>query len=88
MTYVDKIIDAFGGVRPLARAIKQPPTTVSGWRKRGSIPDWQKVRVLDASRRYGVSLILYDFLPASFRDCPAFIDKTTKPDGLSQVNEV
>jgi hypothetical protein len=88
MTYVDKIIGAFGGVRPLARAINQPPTNVSGWRKRGTIPDWQKVRVLDAAQRRGIELVLTDFLPAPFKNCPAYMEEPTESGHQTQGNEV
>ncbi|MEM8575539.1 MAG: hypothetical protein AAGF48_12990 [Pseudomonadota bacterium] len=65
MTYVDGIIKAFGGVRKLASATGQAPSVVSGWKKRGSIPDPQKIRVFEAARQRGIELQPADLLPAS-----------------------
>lgn len=63
MTYVDKIILKFGGVRPLARQLGLPPTTVSSWKERGSIPDSKKAIVLEGAISAGFSLSPSDFFP-------------------------
>lgn len=63
MTYAQIIIDKFGGVRAAASAIGYPPSTVQGWKKRGSIPDEQKPIVLDAAARNGIALSRLDFWP-------------------------
>lgn len=63
MTYVRKIVDAFGGVRSLARALALPPSTVQGWQDRGSIPDGRKASVLKAGQIQGIELSEKDFFP-------------------------
>jgi hypothetical protein len=63
MTYVDKIVTVFGGVRPMAKLLSLPPTTVSSWKVRGSIPDRQKALVLTVSDREGFNLSPADFFP-------------------------
>ncbi len=63
MSYVSKITSAFGGVRPLARALGKPPSTVMGWYGRGTIPDEHKPEVLDAAERLGIPLTPADFFP-------------------------
>ncbi len=68
MTYVHKIIDAFGGVRPMAARLGLPPTTVSSWKARGTIPDRQKPMVLAAARIDGYELGPADFFPSPFSD--------------------
>lgn len=63
MTYVDRIVVAFGGVRPMARKLGRPSSTVSGWIGRGTIPDAAKAEVLAAARLHGLSLSAADFFP-------------------------
>lgn len=63
MTYAQKIIEQFGGVRATAAAIGLPPSTVQGWKDRGSIPDSQKPTVLAAARGIGVAITKSDFWP-------------------------
>ncbi|XKH34492.1 carph-isopro domain-containing protein [Azospirillum doebereinerae] len=35
---VDRIVERFGGIRPMANKLDTPVTTVQGWKKRGAIP--------------------------------------------------
>lgn len=35
---VDRIVERFGGIRPMAHKLDVPVTTVQGWKKRGAIP--------------------------------------------------
>jgi hypothetical protein len=62
MTQAERIIEKFGGVNELARALgHRNPTTVSGWRLRGFIPPRQHDPIWQAARRAGVDLVLADF---------------------------
>tara|TARA_R100000306_G_C4324116_1_gene116727 strand:- start:191 stop:472 length:282 start_codon:yes stop_codon:yes gene_type:complete len=63
MTYVNHIIEAFGGVRPMAAAIGKEPSTVQSWKVRGSIPDAQKTLIWEKAREQGVTLAPAHFLP-------------------------
>ncbi len=63
MSYVDHIIEAFGGVRPLATAIGKPSSTVQGWKARGTIPDENKKLVWQRAQTLGVELSPTDFVP-------------------------
>ena len=38
MNATERIIQRFGGIRPMANKLKTPVTTVQGWKKRGAIP--------------------------------------------------
>jgi hypothetical protein len=67
MNYVSNIIKAFGGVRPAARAIKRPVSTVQSWKDRGSIPDESKGDVLAAAEALGLGLGRADFFPSDQR---------------------
>lgn len=63
MTYVARIIETFGGVRPMARALTRPVSTVQSWKERGSIPDEHKQQVLTVGRSLGLPLTPADFFP-------------------------
>lgn len=63
MSYVSKIIETFGGVRPMARAINRPVSTVQSWKDRGSIPDDHKFTVLTSAKGLGLHLDRSDFFP-------------------------
>lgn len=68
---IENIFKAFGGVRPLARALSAAagrpvaPTTVQGWRSRGRIPAARQADVLAAARAAGIDLGPADFFDAS-----------------------
>lgn len=64
MTYAQTIIEKFGGVRAMATALGCAPSTVQGWKNRGSIPDEKKTAVLDTARRSGVAISRDDFWPS------------------------
>ena len=63
MSYVDKIIQTFGGVRPMAAAVGRKTSTVHSWKVRGSIPDDQKSHVWDRAQEAGLPLAPEDFVP-------------------------
>lgn len=63
MAYVAKIIDAFGGVRPMAKALDKSVSTVQSWKVRGSIPDANKPDVLSKAQAAGIVLRPEDFFP-------------------------
>jgi len=65
MTYVDNLIEAFGGVRPMAAATGDSPSTVMSWKVRGCIPDSHKARILETGVRRGIQLREEDFFPHS-----------------------
>lgn len=67
MSYVSKIINAFGGVRPMARELSRPVSTVHSWKDRGSIPDDEKPAVLERARALGIGLTEADFFPMTQR---------------------
>ncbi|WP_423209109.1 hypothetical protein E2976_18325 [Paracoccus yeei] len=71
MTYAHRIIQKFGGVRAAAAACRKAPSTVQGWKDRGSIPDAEKPLVLAAAIRNGIAISRDDFWP---------IDSTTSED--------
>lgn len=63
MTYVDRIVKAFGGIRPMATAIGKTPSTVQSWKARGSIPDEHKLLIWNTACEKKVPLTAEHFLP-------------------------
>ena len=52
----ERIIEKFGGIRPMAHKLGMPVTTVQGWKKRGAIPSARHPDLLAAAGRHNVSL--------------------------------
>ncbi|MBO9453243.1 hypothetical protein J7426_23480 [Tropicibacter sp. R16_0] len=69
MTYVEKIVGRFGGVRPMAEKIGYPVSTVMSWKSRGSIPDEHKPKVLHFARENDLELTEVDFFPNDQLSC-------------------
>ncbi|MGI3170005.1 carph-isopro domain-containing protein [Pseudooceanicola sp. C21-150M6] len=70
MSYVDRIIKAFGGVRPMAGKIGKPPSTVQSWKDRRSIPDEHKELVWEKAKIHKIQLSPTDFVPFSAGTSP------------------
>lgn len=51
-----EIIEAFGGIRPMATKTGVAVTTVQGWKKRNVIPGTRRDVLLEAAREHGVDL--------------------------------
>ena len=51
----DRVISAFGGIRPLANWLGITASTVQGWKKRGFIPDTRTKDVLAAAKESGIN---------------------------------
>ncbi len=65
MSQAELIIEKFGGVTALARALDHKfPTTVQGWKARGFVPAPQQARVLNAGRELGLDIEPADFFPS------------------------
>lgn len=57
MNNIEPVIEMFGGITALARALGHKyPTTVQGWKKRGKIPEKQRASVLKAAKANGIEL--------------------------------
>jgi hypothetical protein len=52
----ERIIERFGGIRPMAAKLDTPVTTVQGWKKRGIIPLTRHPDILAAAAREGLAL--------------------------------
>jgi hypothetical protein len=55
-TAAERIIEKFGGIRPMAHKLEVPVTTVQGWKKRGAIPSARHPDLLAAASRYNITV--------------------------------
>jgi hypothetical protein len=55
-TLTERIIDRFGGIRPMAAKIDTPVTTVQGWKKRGIIPQSRHIDIAAAAARENIAV--------------------------------
>lgn len=53
---VERIIERFGGIRPMAHKLDTPVTTVQGWKKRGAIPLSRHADLRAAAARHTITL--------------------------------
>ncbi len=65
MKDVEKLIDRFGGMRPMARTIDVPVSTIQGWKKRDFIPADRIGDIVRAARTNRVSLDGLGITPAA-----------------------
>ena len=61
MNTAQKVIQKFGGVSPLAKALNKPRSSVRNWWDRGIIPAREQNNVLCAAQKEGVDLTPDDF---------------------------
>lgn len=52
----ERVIEKFGGIRPMAHKLEVPVTTVQGWKKRGAIPTARHADLLAAAQRHGIEI--------------------------------
>jgi hypothetical protein len=50
------VIEAFGGIRPMAAKLTVPVTTVQGWKRRNAIPEQRHADILAAAKTHGIAL--------------------------------
>jgi hypothetical protein len=61
---VHEVIQAFGGIRPMANKLGIAVSTVQGWKNRDAIPEPRHQLILDTAREHGIELSL-DLLRAT-----------------------
>lgn len=52
----ERVVAAFGGIRPMATQLGIAATTIQGWKSRGHIPEGRRQSVLDAAAAVGIDL--------------------------------
>jgi hypothetical protein len=64
VTPAEHVIDKFGGLTKLARALECAVSTVQGWKERGRIPQEHWLPIITVGKAQDIELCLQDFLPA------------------------
>ncbi|MFC5385157.1 carph-isopro domain-containing protein [Aquamicrobium segne] len=62
MTPAEHVIDKFGGLTSLARALDCAVSTVQGWKERGRIPQEHWLQIITAGKERGLALEFDDFI--------------------------
>lgn len=92
MVTINKIIDAFGGVRPFARAIGKSPSTVQYWIERGGMPGNVRDTVLAAADELGVGLTRDAITSCVLTSAPETESRTTMNEdwsnAISSIEEI
>lgn len=70
MRPVERIVERFGGVRPMAAKMGCPPQTVQSWKDRGVIPARRQSDVLAAAEREGIEVGPADFFEPPVEEQP------------------
>jgi hypothetical protein len=65
MAHSAKIIDRFGGIRPMARELGVWPSVVQGWKERGIIPPRRHSQILNAAQNAGIAIDPIDLINTS-----------------------
>lgn len=91
----EAIIEAFGGIRPMAKKLDVAVTTVQGWKKRDAIPAARKDLIVSAAETYEIDLNgLLDAANENVEVVPpveaadeSFAEEVVEPDGAEVVVE-
>ncbi|KAA0686585.1 COG4223 family protein [Azospirillum brasilense] len=77
---VERIIERFGGIRPMAHKLDIPVTTVQGWKKRGAIPLARHADLRVSAAKHRIKLSEADLeaaTPSEDRNAPDAADSVT-----------
>lgn len=87
---VHEVIQAFGGIRPMASKLGIAVSTVQGWKNRDAIPEPRHQLILDTAREHGIELSP-DLLKAtgdgSTEDEPADADTNAERTGARDASQ-
>ena len=50
------IFEKFGGIRPMAEKLGQPPSTIKTWHTKRAIPRWWHKELLETAERIGLQV--------------------------------
>lgn len=62
MTPAEHVIDKFGGLTKLARALDCAVSTVQGWKERGRIPQEHWLTIITVGKTVDIDLSFEDFV--------------------------
>ncbi len=62
---INRLIEKFGGINSMARALNIPPTTVQSWKNKNNIPNWRFPNIIITARKNNIDISEFDFLTAN-----------------------
>ena len=92
MDTANRIIELFGGIRPMARILSRvsggrvPPTTIQGWSQRGIVPAHRQADILAAARAEGIPLTPSDFFEADPLSSDETHERSQRKGGFELLN--
>jgi hypothetical protein len=79
----ERVIERFGGIRPMAAKLEVPVTTVQGWKKRGVIPAQRHNDIRAAATRHGVPIDAAELAASDPDEGPTGATAAAPPHGGS-----
>ena len=87
MSQAEIIIERFGGITALARALgHEHPSTVQGWRDRGIIPARRQAELLGLAKTTGIDLSPNDFFSDQESEGGPRQPEPSPPDELQEAS--
>ncbi len=56
------LFDKFGGTRPMADHLGEPPSTVQSWKAAGRVPAGKQPKVLEKAEELGIAITAEDVI--------------------------
>ena len=76
---VPNLFDRFGGVRPMAAALGEKPSTVQSWKTTGRVPSIKQPEVLEKASQLGIRITAQDVVFPLDRRPSILADTMTHP---------
>jgi hypothetical protein len=87
LTDTAAIIEAFGGIRPMAHKLDVPVSTVQGWKQRDTIPENRTADILAAANTHNVDLAMIKGEASTAEDAGAEDTGDIEPDRSAPAQE-
>ena len=62
MSHATRVIEKFGGTRPMADKTEIPASTIQSWKDSGVIPPRRHRSIIEAGRKHAIELTPADFI--------------------------
>ena len=77
------IFQMFSGIRPMARAIDESPSTVAGWKRKGRIPAEKQPHVLEVGQALGLPVTAEHVVFPLGRPIAAPVEISPRPNAVA-----
>jgi hypothetical protein len=84
----EKIIDSFGGIRPMSTKTGIAVTTIQGWKKRGVIPAARYDEIIKASKENNISIDLSKAIDKKAVDIPSAPLPSKSPSMAVTIDQI